>query len=178
MHKLSPTVIPNFVSKKDCFYIVNLIDNVKLANSFSEGRFKTKDRTMAMNEQDDTLKSLVLKYLDQIKTIVNDEFLFVAEYAPGKYKPPFKMPVHTDKEDREQFKTSAVLYFNNEFTGGEIYFPNIDFEYTPQKGDILIFPSGGKEFDHGVKKITSGSRYLMTMWMTDDPTKALPYLHG
>jgi hypothetical protein len=59
-----------------------------------------------------------------------------------------------------------MLYFNEDFEGGEIYFPNLDYQYKPVKGAALIFPCN--EYLHGVKAITKGYRYTMPIEITQN----------
>jgi hypothetical protein len=67
-----------------------------------------------------------------------------------------------------QFKYSAVLYLNSmpEYTG-KLRFPELFFQYCPEEGDLIIFPSHGDEFTHGVDWIAA-ERYSLAFWMTED----------
>ena len=57
---------------------------------------------------------------------------------------------------------SLVLNFNENYSGGELYFwKNYNIKLT--KGDIVIFPSCFL-FPHGVKEIKSGTRYSAVCW--------------
>lgn len=61
-------------------------------------------------------------------------------------------------------KYAAIIYLNDKYSGGEIYFPEHDLEVKPQAGSILLFP-GGKENLHGVHEITSGNRHtVISFW--------------
>ena len=50
---------------------------------------------------------------------------------------------------------------------GKLNFPNLLFEYCPEEGDLILFPSHGDEFIHGVDSITA-ERYTLAFWMTED----------
>jgi hypothetical protein len=52
-----------------------------------------------------------------------------------------------------------VYYFNNEFTGGEIYYPTIGISHTPKPGDLVIHSA---DLLHGVVPVKSGKRYSYT----------------
>lgn len=52
---------------------------------------------------------------------------------------------------------TAILYLNDEFEGGEIYFRDQNVLIKPSRGKLVIFPSN-KFFKHEVKPITSGLR--------------------
>ncbi len=73
----------------------------------------------------------------------------------------------TDGTDRS-FVISAVLYLNDDFTGGEIVFPNLDFEYKPKAQSLVVFQGYGIEYLHEVKTLTSGKRYTIPLVFTKD----------
>ena len=85
---------------------------------------------------------------------------------------------HIDSHSGYEFvQFSSVLYLNDNYSGGELYFPNQDFLYKPKAGDIVTFPSGGTEYSHSVKKITSGKRYTMAMWHSMEKDKRSPIIY-
>ncbi len=60
---------------------------------------------------------------------------------------------------------TSIIYLNDDYVGGELYFPqHNNFEIKPKKGTMLIF-SGTIDNMHGIKEITSGTRYThVTFW--------------
>jgi len=65
---------------------------------------------------------------------------------------------------------TALVYLNDDFTGGELVFPALDVLITPQPGLLVSFPSNHK-FVHAVPKVRSGKRYSLPVWFTVDPAK-------
>jgi hypothetical protein len=57
-----------------------------------------------------------------------------------RYKPGQRFRLHYDAYEGGRRRRSMVLYLNDDFTGGETYFPEIDHKVTPQKGTCIIFP--------------------------------------
>jgi len=51
-----------------------------------------------------------------------------------------------------------LAYYLGSWTGGELVFPKINFEFKPEQGDLLIF-SPDKDYTHFTKEVTSGTRY-------------------
>lgn len=51
-----------------------------------------------------------------------------------------------------------LAYYLGNWTGGELVFPKINFEVTPEEGDLLIF-SSDRDYVHFTKEVTSGTRY-------------------
>jgi hypothetical protein len=75
-----------------------------------------------------------------------------------------------------KFAITALVYFNDEYEGGEIDFiaNGEAYKYKPEAGDFLVFPSGHPEvlrdgdnvYLHGVMPPVGASKYLSRMyWM-------------
>ena len=75
-----------------------------------------------------------------------------------------------------KFAITALAYFNDDYTGGEIDFivNGEAYMYKPEAGDFLVFPSGhpdiltkdGSVYIHGVMPAKGESKYLSRMyWM-------------
>jgi predicted 2-oxoglutarate/Fe(II)-dependent dioxygenase YbiX len=58
---------------------------------------------------------------------------------------------------------SLLLYLNNDFEGGEVYFPNCDFGVKPSPGLLIAFPSDWR-YVHMARPVTSGVRYAIVSW--------------
>lgn len=87
------------------------------------------------------------------------------------------MQFHTDYEigkwflQSRQFLLTANLYINDDYEGGEIIFYHNDnlIKYKPQKGDLIVFPSGSplypdhpnrNPYFHGVGLVFGGEKYF------------------
>jgi len=57
-------------------------------------------------------------------------------------------------------KYVGILYLNDNYKGGELYFPDHSIEFKPPVFSYIMFP-GGHENIHGVKEILEGTRYTM-----------------
>lgn len=75
--------------------------------------------------------------------------------------------VHSDNSDNdgepnafEINKYVAILYLNDDYEGGNLYFPQHDISFKPNAYSLYTFP-GGVENLHGVSEITKGTRYTM-----------------
>ena len=62
-------------------------------------------------------------------------------------------------ELKEYPRFGLVYYFNDEFTGGEIYYPTLGISHTPKPGDLVIHSA---DLLHGVVPVKSGKRYSYT----------------
>jgi Rps23 Pro-64 3,4-dihydroxylase Tpa1-like proline 4-hydroxylase len=78
----------------------------------------------------------------------------------SKYFTGASMGVHTDSSPNPTTEhISAVLYLNDDYSGGEISFPDQDVLIKPRAGSLIIFPST-PPFFHESKEITKGTKYM------------------
>ena len=59
---------------------------------------------------------------------------------------------------------SIVYFLNDDFAGGELYFPVLELVVKPEAGTLVCFPSD-HNYIHGVRPVTSGHRYTVVTWM-------------
>lgn len=111
---------------------------------------------------------------------------------PEKSKTSDLMVHHTDfiqlraEEPGQKFILTCTMYLNDDYDGGEIAFlvsrsgddsSVIEEEliYKPQKGDVIVFPSGHPEYFsengkylHAVKGMAHGTKYLVRCFYVKD----------
>jgi hypothetical protein len=59
---------------------------------------------------------------------------------------------------------SVVYFLNDDFTGGQLFFPELDLTVEPAAGTLVCFPSD-HNYIHGVQPVISGHRYTVVTWM-------------
>jgi predicted 2-oxoglutarate/Fe(II)-dependent dioxygenase YbiX len=78
--------------------------------------------------------------------------------------------LYSDEEGLELWEktldrdVSVVYFLNDDFAGGELFFPNLDLLIEPKAGTLVCFPSD-HNYIHGVKPVTLGRRYSVVTWM-------------
>lgn len=94
-----------------------------------------------------------------------ESFNFVKYDGPGTH---FK--VHADHGPTYVCTVSAVIYLNDDYEGGEIWFPRLDnLTIKPSPGDIVVFPST-YIYEHASQDMISGTKYAVVV-MTDYNTR-------
>jgi hypothetical protein len=85
---------------------------------------------------EDYLHNLGLK----VKRVIFEEEGQIARYSQG-----INLPSHSDcpqwKFELPYFDLTTIMYVNDDYQGGEIYFEEFDYTYKPRSGELLIFPS-------------------------------------
>jgi hypothetical protein len=95
----------------------------------------------------------------------------MVRWLPGQLQMP-----HADKElhtgpdagkpnDFPHYDIAGLFYINDDYEGGELYFPNQGIKFKPKPGAAYFFP-GDKNYIHGVSEIISGIRYTVPFFWT------------
>ena len=68
---------------------------------------------------------------------------------------------HTDQHTDPSIRYATILYLNDDYVDGELFFENLDIELKPKPGSLVIFP-GTEKYEHGVKFVGDGPiRYVI-----------------
>jgi hypothetical protein len=94
--------------------------------------------------RDKSYKALTEVYLKdlglKVKRVIFEEEGQIARYSQG-----INLPSHSDcpqwKFELPYFDLTTIMYVNDDYQGGEIYFEEFDYTYKPKSGELLIFPS-------------------------------------
>lgn len=91
-----------------------------------------------------------------------------------RYKTGSLSNVHLDNEGTHmlghgncietEWKQTGIIVLNDEYDGGELYFPKMNITYDKgSMGDLILFLAGNyhPETCHGVTEVTSGVRYSL-----------------
>jgi hypothetical protein len=80
-----------------------------------------------------------------------------------RYRPNENMPVHIDNHWDKNVKFGIVIYINDNYVDGEIYYPELSLEIKPQAGSLIIHPAGQP---HGVKQVGGfQNRYILSAFV-------------
>lgn len=85
-----------------------------------------------------------------------------------KYEKGDHYPNHYDGNTSLGRHLSAILYINDNFKGGELYFKNFDVTIKPKAGMLLLFPSN-YAYQHEALPIIEGTKYAIVTWLHDRP---------
>ena len=72
-----------------------------------------------------------------------------------------ELKAHTDQRTDPSIKYATIVYINDNYADGELFFPNLDIQLKPKPGTMLFFP-GNEQYEHGVKHVGEGPiRYVL-----------------
>lgn len=176
-------IIDNFLSDAHCSRLIEQSENLyKRSAMIKDGKIKIDEHrtsfTAALAGKDDIVQHvyrLATKVLRQPET--SFEPLQCTSYGKGQ-----EYRIHHDAfEDgsrelieRGQRESTLLIYLNDDFEGGETYFPELDFRVEPETGRALIFRNiddGGDRdpsFFHAGLPVWSGTKYVANLWIRNN----------
>jgi len=141
-----------------------------------------KDRVASapsLNKNDENIVPVIVGLFQKLQPVIENFYNVKAQptgqtivrWLPGQLQNP-----HADKElhdgpdagkpnDFPWYDLASLFYLNDDYEGGELYFPNQGIKFKPKRGAAYFFP-GDKNFIHGVTEIKSGIRYTCPFFWT------------
>lgn len=91
------------------------------------------------------------------------EAINFVRYGEGQH-----FAIHADHGFSYICTVSSVAYLNDNYDGGELWFPYLDLKWKPSEGDMVFFPST-YIYSHASLPVTSGVKYsAVTMFDYND----------
>lgn len=88
----------------------------------------------------------------------------VGDYYIPHCDVPDKWYGENNQESENNRDLSCILYLNDDFEGGDLFFPELSITIKPKKGMLVVFPSN-YQYLHGVSPVTKGTRYAIVTWV-------------
>lgn len=120
------------------------------------------DRTTLIPEDKaifDLVKGICEDIIDP-NTYITEEVYRIKRYVDGKCIAP-----HYDSVKDFSLISGIVIYLNDDYEGGEIYYSELDFSYKPVAGSVIVHPAN-KKFTHGINKVIGNTRYSMAFFVS------------
>lgn len=77
----------------------------------------------------------------------------------------------TGPEHADVYPLASLLYLNDDYQGGDLFFSKQNMNISPSAGSLLVF-DGGEDHTHGVTEITEGVRYVfVAFWDYEEPAQ-------
>jgi hypothetical protein len=180
-------LVKNFISEKEIEDIFSLIDSIgeedwrieylgnlknfclekfgrdDVENLVAEGKFE-----ITQNWEDKNFNILnteiQLKIYKRLGDLVKkaDQSLDLSGFATiQRMQEGVELKPHTDQDTDPSIRHAAILYLNEEYSKGELFFSNHNIELKPKQGSLLLFP-GTEDYNHGVRHVGPGPiRYVL-----------------
>lgn len=171
------TVKKNVIELRERVAIVDAIKAIGVPSNFAGDDPSTGYyHKSALLEQDVFAYGVFEEICRRVLSLAEVEFGFeldVEQSALIEVIPGNTIEEHADNQNLDgtpklgcsNFIVSAVAYLNDNFTGGELVFPGIEYRHKPNVGDCVIFPSD-LAHKHYVDRVLSGNRISLAIWFS------------
>jgi prolyl 4-hydroxylase len=181
---IRPIVIENFLSDKECDRIIEYSKN-KLSDSKTVGGLDKKTRNSRqhwINKNDKLVKHIYKNASEKFKfSLENTEDFQVVNYKNKQFfNQHYDACCDKNKHCLDFIKNGGqrvltiLIYLNDEFTGGETHFPNLNLKIKPKKGKAVIFYSLATDTNkchpyalHAGLPIKNGEKWIANIWVRE-----------
>ena len=132
-------------------------------NLVAEGKFEItvgwEDKNLDITHKEIS-NILQLRLAEMIS--LSDKTLELAGFGTlQRMQPGVELKSHTDQHTDPSIKYAAILYINDDYKDGTLFFKNKEnSDLRPAPGTLLLFP-GNEEYEHGVRFVGEGPiRYV------------------
>lgn len=182
-------ILKNFVETSDIKKIQNFVETINLWDNGKETGFNEdgvcdydanywRDRVcdgLSIKTLNPEIFNIVEYYIDKMKKVIEDKHdvevhsrpPVIVRWIPGNVQSP-----HSDKQLNDgspnpfpTYDINSVIYWNDNFEGGEFYYPEYDIELKIEAGMAVAHP-GDIHYLHGVKPVVSGTRWTTPSFYT------------
>lgn len=158
----------NFISEKHLEEIAVYCSTVSEWQSQSELGTDSLHTHEKLYSNSTIIYNLLQHYVNSVQNEIEYKFGRVLEKAkPGirKWEVGEHQDIHADGETAAGWPGynyvvdyGSIMYLNDNYEGGELFFPKYNFHIKPKPGTLIFFPSTNM-YAHGVTEVTDGVRY-------------------
>ena len=133
-------------------------------NLVAEGKYEiTKgwdDKNLNIGNR--PISSVLQKRLGDLLSLADDTLELAGFGTMQRMQEGVELKSHTDQHTDPSIKYAAILYINDDYKDGTLFFVNKEnSDLRPKPGTLLVFP-GNEEFQHGVRHVGEGPiRYVI-----------------
>ncbi len=177
--------IPNFLTAEECDEIINMsLDKLEDSKVYGDtDHIQENHRVSKQCWLGNEMSDVVEKFSKQSERATSSqgkyqEMLQVVRYEQGGFFNSHYDQTPGDEEFCKRMngpygprKYTVLVYLNDDYDGGETFFPNINKEVKPEKGKAVIFENVDsnnviiKESLHGGRPVTSGTKWICNKWI-------------
>lgn len=132
-------------------------------NLVAEGKFEItqgwEDKNLDITDKEIS-KTLQVR-LGNLISLVDNTLSLAGFGTLQRMQPGVELKAHTDQHTDPSIKYAAILYINDDYKDGTLFFKNKEnSDLRPTPGTLLLFP-GNEEYEHGVRFVGEGPiRYV------------------
>jgi hypothetical protein len=162
-------VLENFIEPKDIQTVYDFCLTVDTFMSIPGDHWDNRVLdTRGINSLNENVSAIISKYQHKLKNVIENRFEFeLGNRSPSLviWRPGDGQAPHADKEHLDGTPNmypdndiASLFYWNDNYEGGKIYFPNQGLQLKAKPGTAVFFP-GDRFYAHGVTEVLSGERF-------------------
>ena len=181
------TIVEDFLSKEEIEYLYKIMENLTqddwekeyldnlpsfcmekfgrddVENLVAEGKFEItqnwKDKNYNIGQ--DPIYNVIYSRLNDIVDAADNTIELSGLATIQRMQAEVELKAHTDQNTDPSIRYATIIYLNDDYAGGELFFSEKNLELRPKPGTLVVFP-GTQEFNHGVKHVEAGPiRYVI-----------------
>lgn len=179
-----PIVIENFLNENEVNFLLNFSKNSQELYNLHQSSCEFWDKRCIYfhSIQNSEVQDLLFELSLEMRDIINQNTVISAKLYTEhpqfvKWEPGWELTPHCDNCEPDGITPNAtpwrshggVIYLNDDFEGGELFYPKLGKEIKPKPGLMVIHPAG-VEYLHGIKKVTEGIRHTISVFFTYQST--------
>lgn len=172
-------MLDGFASKAECAELISYCERIGFRRSMIaqastatvENIVSRRNRSSCSAILADRHEPLLSKLYDKTASLERIDTKAIELIQCVRYKRGQQFVPHIDAGVHLPRRTTYLLYLNDNFDGGETYFPLLGHTVTPKAGSCLRFPSSDAEgrllwqSEHGGLPVTGGTKYALNIWV-------------
>lgn len=181
-------VVEDFLSKTEVDAIIDIVEKTKeedwsieyrkslakfcmdkfgrddVENLVAEGKYEITrgwdDKNLDIGKRE--LSKVIQKRLGDLIALADDSLELAGFATMQRMQEGVELKAHTDQHTDPSIRYAAILYINDDYVDGTLFFKNKEnSDIRPKPGSLLLFP-GNEEFEHGVRHVGKGPiRYVV-----------------
>lgn len=163
-------IYKNFIPK-DMLDLINSKVNEQVESGIGESESRIpwyRDKTTGLIPElfdvwklisDFLLPTHVIHPMMKLQIMRTGDEMFVHEDSPGEHQE--HLLTNDDVWSTCTLLEYGVIAYFGEFSGGEVFYPELGMEVAPQPGDLVIHGATPR-WKHGVREVKSGIRYAFS----------------
>ena len=178
---MSIVIREGFLGRDEVAYLRGKVDAITTWDERAEGDWHSRI-AHADALPDAELRDVLIKIRLRVRAEIARSYaltrpLYADTLQIVRWPEGFEQHPHADAENPDgsphpySWRTHAsIIYLNDDFSGGRIYFPHQRLAPPIRPGMLAFFP-GTLAYLHGVDRVTLGTRFTLASFWTSDPLR-------
>lgn len=132
-------------------------------NLVAEGKFEITQNWVDknLNISDSDYYRVIHDRLDSLVKQADPELHLSGLATIQRMQPGVELKAHTDQHTDPSIRYATIVYINDDYNDGELFFKELDIKLRPKPKSLLVFP-GNEKYEHGVEFVKDGPiRYVI-----------------